>query len=98
VRRFAPLVEHPLAFREPFRDAVLDAELADTVAAGTLAETSEEAGDAWAAADRHVVEEGYAAPIGSERRPTFLSERLDIENCFRFQPLFGVDLSSLCIR
>jgi peptide/nickel transport system substrate-binding protein len=98
VERFAPLVEYPLAFLEPLRDSALDPELADAVAAGTLAETSEEADDAWAAADRLVVEEGYAAPIGSERRPTFLSERLDIENCFRFQPLFGLDLSSLCIR
>ena len=33
-----------------------------------------------------------------QRAPAaFLSERLDIENCFRFQPLFGLDLSSLCI-
>jgi hypothetical protein len=44
-----------------------------------------------------VVDEGYVAPMGTELRPTFLSERLDIENCFRFQPVFGLDLSSLCI-
>jgi hypothetical protein len=36
-------------------------------------------------------------PLGTERRSTFLSERLDAENCLRFQPLFGLDLSSLCL-
>jgi peptide/nickel transport system substrate-binding protein len=97
VRRFAPLVMHPAAFLEPLTSSVLDTELSDAVGEATLPQDGDEADDAWAAADRIVVEEGYAAPIGSERRPTFLSERLDIENCFRFQPLFGLDLSSLCI-
>jgi peptide/nickel transport system substrate-binding protein len=97
VRRFAPLIMHPAAFLEPLTSSVLDTELSDAVGEATLPQDGDEADDAWAAADRIVVEEGYAAPIGSERRPTFLSERLDIENCFRFQPLFGLDLSSLCI-
>jgi hypothetical protein len=44
-----------------------------------------------------VVERGYAAPIGTELRPAFVSERLDVDNCFRFQPIFGLDLSSLCL-
>jgi Bacterial extracellular solute-binding proteins, family 5 Middle len=98
VQRFAPPVADPDAFLEPITTSVLDTELTDAVGEATLAETPEQADDAWAAADRLVVEQGYAAPLGSERRPAFLSERLDIENCFRFQPLFGLDLSSLCIR
>jgi peptide/nickel transport system substrate-binding protein len=97
VARFAPLIAHPAAFLEPLSEGVLDSDLSDAVSQGTLAEKSDEAADAWAAADRLVVDEGYAAPIGEELWPTFLSERLDIENCFRFQPLFGLDLSSLCI-
>jgi peptide/nickel transport system substrate-binding protein len=97
VRRFTPLVAHPAAFLEPVASSVFDTDLRDTVDEATLPESAEQADDAWAAADRLVVEKGYAAPIGSERRPAFLSERLDIANCFRFQPVFGLDLSSLCI-
>jgi peptide/nickel transport system substrate-binding protein len=97
VQHFAPLLAHPAAFLEPISMSVLDTDLSDAVGEGTLPESGEEADDAWASADRLVVEQGYAAPLGSERRPAFLSERLDIENCFRFQPIFGLDLSSLCI-
>jgi peptide/nickel transport system substrate-binding protein len=98
IARFAPPVAHPAAFVDPIASSVFDPDLRETVDAGKLPESPERGDDAWAAADRIVVEEGYAAPLGSERRPTFLSERLDIENCFRFQPVFGLDLSSLCIR
>jgi peptide/nickel transport system substrate-binding protein len=97
VRRLTPLVAHPAAFLEPVTGGVFDTDLRETVDEATLPESAEQGDDAWAAADRLVVEKGYAAPFGSERRPAFLSERLDIENCFRFQPLFGLDLSSLCI-
>ena len=97
VQRFAPLVAHPAAFLEQVAGSVFDTDLREAVDEATLPESAEQGDDAWAAADRIVVEQGYAAPIGSERRPAFLSERLDIENCFRFQPLFGLDLSSLCI-
>jgi peptide/nickel transport system substrate-binding protein len=98
IARFAPLLAHAAAFVQPIAGSVFDPDLRQTVDAGRLPESVERGDDAWAAADRLVVEEGYAAPIGSERRPAFLSERLDIENCFRFQPIFGLDLSSLCIR
>jgi peptide/nickel transport system substrate-binding protein len=98
VQRFAPLVAHPAAFLEPVASSVFDTDLREAIDEATLPESAERGDDAWAAADRIVVEQGYALPIGSERRPAFLSERLDIENCFRFQPLFGLDLSSLCIR
>ena len=97
VRRLTPLVAHPSAFIDPVASGVSDADLRETVDEATLPESAEQGDDAWAAADRIVVENGYAAPIGSERRPVFVSERVDIENCFRFQPLFGLDLSSLCI-
>jgi peptide/nickel transport system substrate-binding protein len=97
VRRFTPLVAHPAAFLKPVASSVFDTDLRETVDEATLPESAEQGDDAWAAADRLVVEKGYAAPIGSERRPAFLSERLDLENCFRFQPVFGLDLSSLCI-
>ena len=97
VARFDPLLPHPAAFFEPITETVIDSELNDLVSEATLAQRSDEAASAWAATDRLVVDEAYVAPIGTELRPTFLSERLDIENCFRFQPVFGLDLSSLCI-
>ena len=97
VKRFEPILGHPAAYVEPIARRVLDDELAETVAEGMLAPRGEEADDAWADADRRVVEQGYVAPVGTELRPAFVSERLDIENCFRFQPLFGLDLSSLCL-
>jgi peptide/nickel transport system substrate-binding protein len=98
VRRFAPLVAHPAAFVEPVAGGVFDTDLRGVIDEASLPESAAQGDDAWAAADRIIVESGYAAPLGSERRPAFLSERLDIENCFRFQPVFGLDLSSLCIR
>ena len=98
VKRFAPIVGHPSAFFEPLMQSIFDADLADDVRQATAARSGDEADDAWAAADRRVVEEGYATPLGTERRTAFFSERVDVDNCVRFQPIFGLDLSSLCLR
>jgi hypothetical protein len=45
-----------------------------------------------------VVEAAYVAPLGSDKRSTFLSERLDFANCSRFHPVYGSDWSSFCLR
>ena len=42
--------------------------------------------------------EGYAIPVGQERRPSFLSDRIDVDTCAVVNPLFGVDLASLCLN
>jgi peptide/nickel transport system substrate-binding protein len=97
VERFAPILGHPAAFLEPLARRIVDDELAQAIKDGIFAKPGDNADGAWAEADRRVVEQGYAVPLGTERRPTFLSGRLDAENCFRFQPLFGLDLSSLCL-
>jgi peptide/nickel transport system substrate-binding protein len=97
IERFAPVLAHPAAFLDPLARRVVDDELAQSMRDGRFAEPGEDADTAWADADRRAVEQGYALPIGTERRPTFLSARLDAENCLRFQPLFGLDLSSLCL-
>lgn len=87
LERTAPLVAHPAAFLSRFASSAL------------LAEPSlEETEKAWAAVDERVVDEALASPLGSERKPAFLSDRLDAANCFRFHPVFGVDLASLCLR
>jgi peptide/nickel transport system substrate-binding protein len=54
--------------------------------------------DDWAALDRRLVEGGYVAPYGSAKRGVFLSERLDFVNCSRFQPVYGTDWSSFCLK
>jgi peptide/nickel transport system substrate-binding protein len=48
--------------------------------------------------DHRLVEKAYVAPYGSEKLSTFLSERLDLENCSRFHPLYQNDYSSFCLR
>jgi len=36
----------------------------------------------------------YAHPLGT----VFLSDRIDAENCARVHPVYGIDLSDLCLR
>jgi peptide/nickel transport system substrate-binding protein len=54
--------------------------------------------DRWSALDERVVEESYVAPYGSEELTTFLSDRMDFENCSIVHPLFGNDYSSFCLK
>jgi len=51
-----------------------------------------------AEADKLAVEEAYVAPYGSERYTTFLSERMDFENCSMFHPVYLNDYSSWCLK
>jgi peptide/nickel transport system substrate-binding protein len=52
----------------------------------------------WAKLDARVVDRAYLTPFGSEKRATFLSERLDFHNCARFNPVYGNDYSSFCLK
>jgi peptide/nickel transport system substrate-binding protein len=54
--------------------------------------------DRAAEADKLVVEEAYVAPYGSEKVATFLSERMDFENCSLFHPVYQNDYSSFCLK
>jgi peptide/nickel transport system substrate-binding protein len=75
-------------------DPVIDREVA-----ALLEEPSLEAvEDRWAALDRRAVEESHIAPYGSEELTTFLSDRMDIENCLTVHPLYGNDYSSFCLK
>jgi peptide/nickel transport system substrate-binding protein len=99
IERVAPFLPHPAAFLERFTRGTFDPQLNEAVADGSAAPPEgDESDDAWASADERVVTHAYAAPLGSERRPTFLSERIDAENCARVHPVFGIDLSSLCLK
>ena len=74
-----------------------DLALSNELATAAGESSPEAAAEAWAAADERVVSEGYAIPLGYERRPLLLSERMDAENCELVHPLFGLDLASLCL-
>jgi hypothetical protein len=45
-----------------------------------------------------VLERAYVAPYGSSQRTTFLTERMDVENCSRFHPVYGNDYFSFCLK
>ena len=51
-----------------------------------------------AAADKLAVENAYVAPYGSETVATFMSERMDFENCSMFHPVYLNDYSSWCLK
>ena len=96
VERFAPLTADPSSFLEPIAGQVFEPDLIDALSDAESAE-GEEAHSAWAAVDELLVTEAFAAPLGWERRPTFLSGRLDDKNCAVFHPVFGMDLAKLCL-
>jgi peptide/nickel transport system substrate-binding protein len=58
----------------------------------------EKVGDEWAAVDRKLVERAHIAPYGHDLAFTFMSERMDIEHCSRFHPLYLNDYSSFCLK
>lgn len=97
VERLAPLAAHPAGFLDPIARDGFAPDLIEALAEANSA-TGSEVNPAWAAVDERVVTETLAAPLGWERRPTFLSERLDGKNCAVFHPVFGMDLASLCLK
>jgi len=54
--------------------------------------------DRWAKLDERTVDKSYIAPYGSEELTTFMSDRMDFENCSIVHPLYGNDYSSFCLK
>ncbi|MGH2920327.1 MAG: ABC transporter substrate-binding protein [Solirubrobacteraceae bacterium] len=54
--------------------------------------------DQWAAADRAVVEDANAVIYGNELASTFMSERMDFENCHGVHPVYKNDWSLFCLK
>jgi len=52
----------------------------------------------WEELNRQTVEEAHVAPYGYRKLATFLSERMDIENCSLFHPVYYNDYSSFCLK
>jgi peptide/nickel transport system substrate-binding protein len=61
-------------------------------------ELTDEVAEEWGELDRQLVEEGWIVPYGHRTRATFLSERMDFENCSLFHPVYGNDYSSFCLK
>ncbi len=76
-------------------DPELD-KLIDTVNAGPASDP--EVQEAAAEADRLLIEKSYVAPYGAETVSTFMSERMDFENCSLFHPVYQNDYSSFCLK
>lgn len=52
----------------------------------------------WRSLNRTLVERAWVAPYGHRETPTFLSERMNFEDCVLVHPLYGNDYSSLCLK
>lgn len=76
------------------RDDELDAEIAALLPESDLQAVA----DRWEALDERVIDRSYIAPYGSEELTTFMSDRMDFENCSLVHPLYGNDYSSFCLK
>jgi peptide/nickel transport system substrate-binding protein len=75
-----------------------DPEINEEIAALSKKTDVQAVADRWAALDRRAIERSYIAPYGSEELTTFLSDRMDFENCSLVHPLYGNDYSSFCLK
>ena len=56
------------------------------------------AAEDWTDLNRYLVEQGYLAPFGHRVRGTFVSDRIDFENCTVFHPIYLEDFSQFCVK
>jgi len=75
-------------------DPEIDKGIAELIEEPSLPEVA----DRWAELDRKAVDESYVAPYGSEELTTFMSDRMDFENCSLVHPLYGNDYTSFCLK
>jgi peptide/nickel transport system substrate-binding protein len=54
--------------------------------------------DQWATLDRLLVQRAYVVPLGDLKRTTFMSSRMNIAECERFNPVYFDDYSSFCTK
>ena len=75
-------------------DEQIDDGIADLITEPNLGEVA----GRWTELDNRAIEESYIAPYGSEELTTFMSDRMDFENCSLVHPLYGNDYSSFCLK
>jgi peptide/nickel transport system substrate-binding protein len=61
-------------------------------------ELTDEVAARWGDLNKQLVDEAWIAPYGHAKRATFMSERMDFENCSLFHPVYGNDYSSFCLK
>jgi peptide/nickel transport system substrate-binding protein len=61
-------------------------------------EMTDEVAERWKVLNQKLVDRGWVAPYGHRKLATFLSERMDFENCARFHPVYFNDYSSFCLK
>jgi peptide/nickel transport system substrate-binding protein len=61
-------------------------------------EITDEVTERWRELNVQLVEEGHVVPYGHRKLATFLSERMDFDNCRRFHPVYNNDYSSWCLK
>jgi peptide/nickel transport system substrate-binding protein len=54
--------------------------------------------DQWKDLNKKLVERAWIVPYGHRKLSTFLSERMDFDNCRRFHPVYFNDYSSWCLK
>jgi peptide/nickel transport system substrate-binding protein len=61
-------------------------------------EMTDEVAARWGDLNKKLVERGWIAAYGHRKLATFLSERMDFDNCSRFHPVYFNDYSSFCLK
>jgi hypothetical protein len=54
--------------------------------------------DDWKDLNNKLVERAWIVPYGHRKLATFVSERMDFDNCTRFHPVYFNDYSSFCLK
>ena len=95
---FTAELPHPLPFVSLVGRNALDTTLDEMVAELVEEPNARPAADRYAELDRRIVDNAYLVPFGAQKVATFLSERIDSENCARFHRVYRNDYSSLCLK
>ncbi len=61
-------------------------------------EMTDEVANRWKELNQKLVDRGWIAAYGHRKLATFLSERMDFDNCARFHPVYFNDYSSFCLK
>jgi peptide/nickel transport system substrate-binding protein len=64
----------------------------------TEPEMTDDVAAQWGDLNKKLVERAWIVPYGHRKLATFLSERMDFDNCSRFHPVYFNDYSSFCLK
>jgi peptide/nickel transport system substrate-binding protein len=61
-------------------------------------ELTDEVAERYGEVNKTIVEDAHMVPYGYRKLATFMSERMDFENCSLFHPVYQNDYSSFCLK